>query len=94
MSSTPTALCSASCSTLTCSFFICAPLPLSSPYLIFYHTLPFPFFFPRCSGLHIHIDICCIYANQLPCDCSSLSGIPTQLAHSNTCFLSGWICLA
>ena len=52
MSSTPPALCSASCSTMTCSFFCCA---LSPPYLMFdpVPTLPSsppPLFFFRLLG--------------------------------------------
>ena len=64
-------------------------------HLHFFPTLPFPpLFSSDCSGLHHLVDICCIYAIQLPCDCSSLSAIPAQLAHSDDCFLLGCICLA
>ena len=77
-------------------FLLCA-LFLSPPYLICIPvpTLPFsPLFSSNCSGLHLHVDICCIYAIQLPCDCSSLSATPAQLAHSDNCSLLGCICLA
>ena len=73
VSSMPPALCSASCSTMTCSFFLRPSSSLLSLYLVRFLSPLFPFPLPSsdCLGLHLHIDICCICAFQQHCKCSS-----------------------
>ena len=80
MSSTPPALCPASCSTMTCSFFL-RPSSLSSLYLIKFLSPLFPSPLPSsdCSCLHLHIDICCICARQLHCSCNSFQAFHHSL---------------
>ena len=69
MSSTPSALCFA----LLYSDLLFLSAPLSSLYLIRYLSplFPPPLSSSDCSGLHLHINICCISALQLHCTCCS-----------------------
>ena len=92
MSSTPSALCSASYSTLSCSFF---QRPSSSLLSVLDNIyVPFPPFLSRLLRSALHIDVCCICALQLHCDCNTFLGISSQLVHSHGCFLFRCICLA
>ena len=90
VSSTPPALCSASCSTMTCSFFLRPSSSLLSLYLIRFLSPLFPSPLPSsdCLGLHLHIDICCICAFQLHCNCSSFCVFHHSLL--TITIVSGW----